>query len=338
MSADPVDLLREVPLPEDPFDRYAGVVARRRRGDRRRYAVVSASLATVLVAAGISAVALRSPDTKDLSSVLTSTPSTAHITGSTVKDGAVMTRYEGDLDLAGKRFALSITTQGTTVRLITIGKDTWFGTGLSTQARPWVHSTSALAGATSKLDPTRLYQELRSAGATVTALGQAEVDGVSTTRYRVVLDKPGEDTVFQGGSGEVFVDDAGYVRRMVETADGAVTTAEFSDFGKPVTITPPPADQVQEQPDLSSFGGPGASTSCTGAQATPTAPPPSGFGVRVHTEPYCVTIQGGSTPSMTPEQKRVLCQGITKEFEAALKAHPERRAMLEGMKAQLCSG
>lgn len=128
----------------------------------------------------------------------------------------------------------------------------------------------------SPTDPTSVLEFLRGAGGTVTRDGHDTVAGVPTTHYTVTLNL---DQAAQGQSettrrslrelehqlgsntlpAQVWIDDQGRVRRtMVHenlkgTADsarqGSVTvdvTATLSDFGAPVTITPPPADQTAD--------------------------------------------------------------------------------------------
>lgn len=128
----------------------------------------------------------------------------------------------------------------------------------------------------SPTDPTTVLGFLRGAGSTVTRDGHDTVAGVPTTHYTVTLNL---DQAAQGQSettqrslhelehqlgsntlpAQVWIDDQGRVRRIMVhenlkgTADSAqhgnVTvdvTATLSDFGAPVTITPPPADQTAD--------------------------------------------------------------------------------------------
>ncbi|HEX5120724.1 MAG TPA: hypothetical protein VFW65_36545 [Pseudonocardiaceae bacterium] len=125
-------------------------------------------------------------------------------------------------------------------------------------------------------DPTAMLGFLRGAGGTVTKVGQDTIDGVPTTHYTVELNL---DRAAQGQSegtqrsihvleqqlgshtlpAQVWIDNQGLVRRIMlhenlkGTADSArsgnVTvdvTATLSDFGAPVTITAPPADQTAD--------------------------------------------------------------------------------------------
>jgi hypothetical protein len=125
-------------------------------------------------------------------------------------------------------------------------------------------------------DPTAMLGFLRGAGGTVTKDGQDTIDGVPTTHYTVDLNL---DQAAQGQSSatqqsihvleqqlgshtlpaQVWIDDQGQVRRIMlhETLKGTAgsaqngnvtvdVTATLSDFGTPVTITAPPADQTAD--------------------------------------------------------------------------------------------
>jgi hypothetical protein len=80
---------------------------------------------------------------------------------------------------------------------------------------------------------------------TVTVAGPASGPGWTGTRYAYSDPKVGL-------SGTVTVDHQGRVRAMTGTLRGSAKglttvldqTLTFSDFGVPVTVTPPPADQT----------------------------------------------------------------------------------------------
>jgi hypothetical protein len=116
-------------------------------------------------------------------------------------------------------------------------------------------------------DPTSALSMLRGADS-VTPLARERLRGVDTTHYRVVtsldraiaaaktttarqtLTKLGTLTATRTFAVDVWVDEAGHVRRVQQTIDaptGPVTTAyEFYDFGTPVSVQLPPADQVSD--------------------------------------------------------------------------------------------
>lgn len=131
-------------------------------------------------------------------------------------------------------------------------------------------------GVDSPESPTDLLQALADLDATVTEIGRETVRGAETTHYRVVIDLEAavaklaadqladlEAELPDGVSGmlpiDVWMDDNDVVRRLVIEIDdfesmglGADTEGvasvliefELFDVGEPVTISPPPADQV----------------------------------------------------------------------------------------------
>jgi hypothetical protein len=135
-------------------------------------------------------------------------------------------------------------------------------------------------GAASDQDPTKAFDTLRASG-DVRKVGEEKIDGTRTTRYVATVevdrlaDRVGafsNELVDQmkGLFGDsypvqVWVDDAGYVRRMTYEMDLAEAPEppedmpatgviryefRFSDFGMPVDVTVPPAAQVIDVDDL----------------------------------------------------------------------------------------
>ena len=156
-------------------------------------------------------------------------------------------------------------------------------------------------------DPTQFLAALQKISDDVTEVGKATVRGVETTQYHATLDlgksvdnadlPPALRDKVKGFLGnapaipvDVFVDSDGRVRRMTMTMDlgsfmagvsgasGATgigelptmnVTVDFYDFGAPVHVEAPPADQIIKMPklgdlggfgDLGDLGGPGASS------------------------------------------------------------------------------
>lgn len=129
-------------------------------------------------------------------------------------------------------------------------------------------------------DPSTVLGYLRGAGAQVTMVGPDTVDGVPTTHYQVVIDldkaADGQDAQTQQGihaleselgshtlPAQVWIDNEDRLRQvtMKETLSGTPSTsatkpagtpltfaftAKLSDFGVPVTVTAPPADQTAD--------------------------------------------------------------------------------------------
>lgn len=128
-------------------------------------------------------------------------------------------------------------------------------------------------------DPTSFLESLSKAGGDVEDLGVEDVHGFSTHHYRVTVDQDWRNQLsaeelsaldsqgpLPAGSFplDVWVDDDGLVHRMsIEMEGSSVATSpdeqfesltmtfDFYDFGKEVTIDPPPADQVTDVADLS---------------------------------------------------------------------------------------
>lgn len=103
------------------------------------------------------------------------------------------------------------------------------------------------------VDPGALIALLRSAG-TVTKEGPASGPGWTGTRYGFTVATSGR---VSSATGTVYVDRQGQVRRLMTTTtlqtgggyhDTSTEDVSFSDFGAPVSVTAPPASQVNWQP------------------------------------------------------------------------------------------
>jgi hypothetical protein len=123
----------------------------------------------------------------------------------------------------------------------------------------------------SQADPTQYLLWLSALGPGITKIGEEEVRGVPTSRYRAAVDlnlleeqaPPGKEAEWAAyvqtlrdrlGLAfipvEVWVDDEGLIRRFNHeygfSTEGttAVVTTELFDFGIPVEVSAPPPDQV----------------------------------------------------------------------------------------------
>jgi hypothetical protein len=133
-----------------------------------------------------------------------------------------------------------------------------------------------LADQTENSSPTQGLEYLQGLSGDVQDLGQEDVDGVATTHYRAsidyakVLDKLPNATQEQRDAlsklgvvpADVWIDGQDRVVKMHMTIDasgfgaGAGTaelTMQLSDFGIPVDVQPPPADQTVDFSELSSL-------------------------------------------------------------------------------------
>lgn len=130
---------------------------------------------------------------------------------------------------------------------------------------------------TAPSDPGAFLDSFKDAEGEVEVIGPEEIRGISTTHYRIMIgerwaesltDEEMGDLEEQGFSPdasfplELWVDDDGLVHRMSIVAEASqiedtggefesmTMTFDFFDFGQPVTIEPPPADQVTDMEEL----------------------------------------------------------------------------------------
>lgn len=130
---------------------------------------------------------------------------------------------------------------------------------------------------TAPSDPGAFLESFQEAEGEVELVGPEEIRGISTTHYRIMIDEQWAETLTDEEMGdleeqgfspdaefplELWVDDDGLVHRMsivaeasqLEDAEGEfesmTMTFDFFDFGQPVTIEPPPADQVTDMEEL----------------------------------------------------------------------------------------
>lgn len=149
--------------------------------------------------------------------------------------------------------------------------------------------TEGLGGSTAPSDPSTFLESFSEAEGTAEEIGPEEVRGMATTHYRIIVDQDWREQLSDDELAELeeqgplpdaefpldlWIDGDGLVQRMAMTMTGedvesedefeAMTmTFDFFDFGQPVTIEPPPADQVT---DMEEMGGP------FGGMTMPTSP------------------------------------------------------------------
>lgn len=142
---------------------------------------------------------------------------------------------------------------------------TWARIDLAQAAKQGGFDLGALTSA--QLDPRKAVELLKQAGAS-TKIGEEQIDGVATTHYRVVVDpktalgdlseserQQAEQALKLTGIStfpvDVWVDDAGMLRRVSADLGGASAflsikaSLDLTDYGTPVTVDLPPADQVE---------------------------------------------------------------------------------------------
>ncbi|MGH3018362.1 MAG: hypothetical protein ACRDLU_08315 [Gaiellaceae bacterium] len=100
-------------------------------------------------------------------------------------------------------------------------------------------------------DPTSALDVL-DAGGDFEEIGQEDVRGVQTTRYRGTITK-GSAPAPDGSRVEAWLDAGGYPRRLT-FGDGQHTSIDFYDFGADVNIAAPPRERVVDLAELGREG------------------------------------------------------------------------------------
>lgn len=131
----------------------------------------------------------------------------------------------------------------------------------TSSGKPWlaVDLTNSPLPGLSSLNTSEMLQGLDGA-AGVRALGVEDVAGVKTTHYAVTVDaKQALESLGMTGAAptaelpkrltyDVWVDDQDLVRRIATDISSVSLDMTFSDYGEPVDISAPPADQVTKAP------------------------------------------------------------------------------------------
>jgi hypothetical protein len=200
----------------------------------------------------------------------------------------------GVVDLARNATHLTIAESGlsrTPFEEIVIGRDMWIRNpvisgmpGFPLKAWSHVRSTSARLPFPG-VDPATVFARLDHPGVTLKLVGHQIVRGVATNEYAVSWPVPMTTTTnqFVGSEGpfDIWVDSSHLLRRLSATTvvrpqpHGASPipattnqfTLDFYNFGVPVDIEPPPADQVSDLPSP----GLGSSAPPTTAVSLPSA-------------------------------------------------------------------
>jgi hypothetical protein len=106
------------------------------------------------------------------------------------------------------------------------------------------------------LSPQRLLSMLRTASSETEHIGEQEVRGEATVRYRLTVECESAQLSCAGSAPvDVWIGDDGVVRRIALEDDDWTATFEFFDFGTDVDIDAPPADQVVDEDSALSSGG-----------------------------------------------------------------------------------
>jgi hypothetical protein len=125
--------------------------------------------------------------------------------------------------------------------------------GIGRGGSKWVKLTDDVDSLGTQFSPQRLLAMLRRASRETRRVGEEDVRGVETVRYRLEVDCEQAELFDCAGSTapvEVWIDDEARVRRIRVEEESSSGTIEFYDFGVDAVIEPPPADQVQDLPEV----------------------------------------------------------------------------------------
>jgi hypothetical protein len=159
-----------------------------------------------------------------------------------------------------------------------MGGDKWMKISFAEAGEASGTDVKSMMSQVTQADPRRQLQALLAAG-DVREVGEEKVDGVSTTHYTGevsasgVASSPQLDATVRdelqkayaaAGMGDmhvdVWVDDEHRARKFVSTSPTKLgdvrMTMTFSDYGKAVEISAPPADEVSDLSGLAKMGGP----------------------------------------------------------------------------------
>jgi hypothetical protein len=279
-----VTLLREIEPPAAAPDRLVRVTRRARRTESRRATVLAGVMAVVLVAGVTSALSLRDTDPTEQLSVADAARATqdagsARVTirvvlsdsaSAFLPDGELM-KLTGPVDFRHQRLDLRGTFTKAPIEMRAIGKDRWTksdvsvlpGAAASTPSKPWVHSVETgekVASDFASMDPGRLLDVLTSQGTVVSTRQQGDRRTTVLRLSRSALIQAfGPDGGNTSPEVSVQTDEDGRIRQTMVRTElkglGTTTgTVNYDDFGVEVHVTPPPADQVAEEPPSSTSG------------------------------------------------------------------------------------
>jgi hypothetical protein len=183
---------------------------------------------------------------------------------------------EGEADYADARIRIACSYPSGDLELIVIGDSTYVrGAFLGTETgRKWLEfPTETEEFALREFTPEKLLAMLRDASTGTERVGEEDVRGDETVRYRLTVEceKANLDCATTSHV-DVWIDGDGIVRRIAVEDDSAEGTIEFYDFGGDVDVEAPPADEVVD-PNRGWTGyGPltGSNANpCTGVEAKP---------------------------------------------------------------------
>lgn len=154
--------------------------------------------------------------------------------------------------------SMTMTVSGMEMKSLTVGGKTYMNMGAASQ-NMWAEIDPATAGVdASSTDPLAALKLMGDAVTEATLVGSEDVDGVQADHWTVTLDMSAMGAAAAGATGlvtqDVWLDGEGRPVKTVAVIEVAgqssSTTTTMSDFGTPVTIEAPPADQITTMPGV----------------------------------------------------------------------------------------
>jgi hypothetical protein len=201
------------------------------------------------------------------------------------------------------------------LELVSIGTDTYFRgniAGFGIGDEKWLKTTDD-ESLGEQLSPRALLAMLRGASQTEERVGEEQVRGEDTVRYRLEVDcEQAELTDCPATTArvDVWIGDDDLVRRIAVDEGSSPFSFEFYDFGAEVDIQPPPPDAIESPEDL--FPGPAP---CSAGFGDPISPERAMSTFRRHgltipdDEPECDDGQSafGNTAAALEDEGQLYC-------------------------------
>jgi hypothetical protein len=184
--------------------------------------------------------------------------------------GAQTAKGNGVVDFAARKAQAHLDAGGLELNGVVDG-DTVYMQSPLLGANTWyrVDTTADNSGGLSDIwaqvvDPTQLFGRIQDAASSMVEVGSEQVNGVQATHYHGELDLQkaaqmgGTTTAFASDPVDVWVDGQGLVTRVQVSAtsggdqgsaSSGTITVDLHDYGKPVTVDVPPANQVKDLSD-----------------------------------------------------------------------------------------
>jgi hypothetical protein len=187
-----------------------------------------------------------------------------HVDGTIAGGGtAGQVSLAGDVRLAGRHtaahFTMSLAGVGEGIEAIVLNSVMYLKLPMLSSSKPWLRMdlNSGPMAVMRSLNTTSMLNGLKGALA-LKPVGEETVNGVSTTHYTVTVDAAkalkaqGIPSSSLGGTVpkqltyDLWVSKDDLVRKITMSLSSFSVNLNFSNYGKPVTVTAPPANQVSQ--------------------------------------------------------------------------------------------